>query len=114
MYMANGNDDVFALDATTGATIWTHRSSMAPNLTNICCGWDARGLAIGDHRVFVAQLDGKLLALDQHDRRRDVVGDERSLPGGLHDDDGAAVLQGPRHRRHLRLRAGRARFRDRI
>src|SRR3954453_4108927 len=65
MYMVTDNDDVFAIDAATGQRLWTHLSSMAPNLTNICCGWDARGLAIGDHRVFVAQLDGKLLALDQ-------------------------------------------------
>jgi quinohemoprotein ethanol dehydrogenase len=65
MYMANGNDDVWAIDATTGAILWTHLSSMAPNLTNICCGWDNRGVAIGDHRVFVAQLDGKVVALDQ-------------------------------------------------
>jgi PQQ-dependent dehydrogenase (methanol/ethanol family) len=65
MYMANGNDDVWALDATTGAILWEHLSSMAPSLTNICCGWDNRGVAIGDGRVYVAQLDGKLIALDQ-------------------------------------------------
>jgi len=65
MYVVNGNDDVWAIDAATGATLWQHLSSQSPGLTNICCGWDARGLALGDHRVFVAQLDGKLLALDQ-------------------------------------------------
>jgi alcohol dehydrogenase (cytochrome c) len=65
MYVTNGNNDVWALDATNGNMIWQHLSSQAPGLTNICCGWDGRGVAVGDGRVFVAQLDGKLLALDQ-------------------------------------------------
>jgi len=68
MYMTTGNNDVFALDAATGQRLWTHLSSLPPAAVlgpYICCGWDARGLAIGAGKVFVAQLDGKLLALDQ-------------------------------------------------
>jgi alcohol dehydrogenase (cytochrome c) len=67
MYMVTGNDDVFALDAATGAQIWSYHSSLPLNLTNICCGWDARGVAIGEGRVYLAQLDGKLVALNQQD-----------------------------------------------
>jgi len=67
MYMVTGNDDVFALDATTGAQIWEYHSSLPLNLTNICCGWDARGLGLGDGRVYLAQLDGKIVALNQQD-----------------------------------------------
>jgi len=31
----------------------------------ICCGWDNRGVALGDGLVFSGQLDGSLVALDQ-------------------------------------------------
>jgi quinohemoprotein ethanol dehydrogenase len=67
MYMVTGNDDVFALDAATGAQIWSYHSSLPLNLTNICCGWDARGVGLGDGRVYLAQLDGKIIALNQMD-----------------------------------------------
>jgi len=68
MYMVTGNDDVFALDASTGATLWAYHSDLPPAGVlgpYVCCGWDARGLAIGGGRVYLARLDGKLLALDQ-------------------------------------------------
>jgi len=65
MYHATGNDDVYAIDAANGTVLWTYKSSMSPALTNICCGWDNRGLAIGAGRVYMAQLDGKVVALDQ-------------------------------------------------
>src|SRR6185436_2932226 len=31
----------------------------------ICCGWTNRGVALGDGKVYVGQLDGRLVALDQ-------------------------------------------------
>jgi PQQ-dependent dehydrogenase (methanol/ethanol family) len=65
MYITTGNDDIFALDATTGAHIWTYHSGIAQNIDTICCGWDARGVALGDGLVFIAQLDGRLVAIDQ-------------------------------------------------
>src|SRR6266853_4622365 len=33
MYVTSGNDDVFALDARTGALIWEHRSGIDQNIT---------------------------------------------------------------------------------
>ena len=68
MYMTTGNNDVWALDAATGQTLWEHRSSLPPAAVlspYICCGWDARGLAMGSGKIFKAQLDGKVVALDQ-------------------------------------------------
>ncbi len=65
LYISTGNDDVFAIDAATGAHIWTYLSHTDPNNGTVCCGWDSRGVAIGDGRVYVAQLDGKIVALDQ-------------------------------------------------
>jgi len=36
-----------------------------PAIDTACCGWANRGVAIGDGKVFVGQLDGRLVALDQ-------------------------------------------------
>jgi quinohemoprotein ethanol dehydrogenase len=65
MYIPTGNSDVFALNAATGERIWTYHSGMEQTINTACCGWDNRGVAIGDGKVFVAQLDGTLVALDQ-------------------------------------------------
>src|SRR6266545_3458221 len=67
MYIPTGNNDVFALDAATGQRLWTHLANEPQNMNTICCGWDARGLAIGEGMVFSAQLDGTLVALSQQD-----------------------------------------------
>ena len=64
MYVTSGNDDVFALDARTGALIWEHKSGIDQNITTVCCGWDNRGVAIGEGKVFLGQLDGNFVALD--------------------------------------------------
>ena len=64
MYVTSGNDDVFALDARTGALIWEHKSGIDQNITTVCCGWDNRGVALGDGKVFLGQLDGNFVALD--------------------------------------------------
>jgi len=65
MYIPTGNSDVFAINAATGERIWTHLSGMEQTINTACCGWDNRGVALGDGMVFVAQLDGQLVALDQ-------------------------------------------------
>ena len=41
--------------------------SWTKKIATICCGWTSRGLALGDGKVYVGQLDGKLVALDQGD-----------------------------------------------
>ena len=65
MYIPTGNSDVFAVDATNGQRIWTHLSGMEQTINTACCGWDNRGVSIGDGKIFVSQLDGQLVALDQ-------------------------------------------------
>ena len=65
MYVTSGNDDVFALDAKTGALIWEHKSGIDQNISTVCCGWDNRGVALGDGKVFLGYLDGRFTALDE-------------------------------------------------
>jgi len=69
IYVVTGADDVFAVDARTGARKWTYRAHLNQKIATICCGWTNRGLALGDGKVYVGQLDGKLVALDQETGR---------------------------------------------
>jgi quinohemoprotein ethanol dehydrogenase len=64
LYIATGNDDVYALDGRTGALIWEHRSRIDQNISTVCCGWDNRGAAVAEGKVFLGQLDGSFVALD--------------------------------------------------
>ena len=70
MYIATGNDDVYALDARTGALIWQRRSGLDQNISSVCCGWDNRGVAVADGKVFLGQLDGTFVALDAKDGKQ--------------------------------------------
>jgi glucose dehydrogenase len=64
MYVVTGNDDVFALDAKTGAIIWEHWSGIDQQISTVCCGWVNRGLAMGEGMVYLGQLDANVVALD--------------------------------------------------
>jgi quinohemoprotein ethanol dehydrogenase len=67
MFVSTGHDDVFALNAATGAKLWAyHPAANMPPLSKlpICCGEDNRGVAYGDGLIFDARLDGVLVALN--------------------------------------------------
>jgi alcohol dehydrogenase (cytochrome c) len=67
IYIPDGGDNVYAIDASTGEVIWTYEPHLPPDPLGevICCGWDNRGVAIGDGMVYVSQLNGDQVALDQ-------------------------------------------------
>jgi quinohemoprotein ethanol dehydrogenase len=67
IYISDGADDAFAMDASNGEVLWTYEPHLPPDPLGevVCCGWDNRGLAIGDGMVFVSQLNGAEVALDQ-------------------------------------------------
>src|SRR5712691_11088067 len=65
MYIPTGNDDIYALDAKSGKKIWEYNSDIPQINDLICCGWDNRGVAAGQGRIFSGQLDGSFVALDQ-------------------------------------------------
>ena len=109
MYIATGNDDVFALDAKTGALIWEHRSGIDQNINTVCCGWDNRGVAVGEGKVFLGQLDGTFVALDAKTGKLAVADADRQMAGRLHHHERAALLQRRDLYRHLRRRPRGAR-----
>ncbi|MFT3864911.1 MAG: PQQ-binding-like beta-propeller repeat protein [Solirubrobacterales bacterium] len=67
IYISDGADDVFAIDASSGHRLWTYEPHLPPDPLGevVCCGWDNRGVAIGEGMVFVSQLNGAQVALNQ-------------------------------------------------
>jgi alcohol dehydrogenase (cytochrome c) len=63
MYTVQGINDVFALDAATGKTIWTYYHKPDPSARN-CCGQETRGLAILGDKIFLATLDDNMIAIN--------------------------------------------------
>jgi alcohol dehydrogenase (cytochrome c) len=64
MYTIQSPNDVIALNAATGRTIWTYRHRPAPETKNPCCGNLTRGVAILGNKLFLATLDAQMIALD--------------------------------------------------
>jgi alcohol dehydrogenase (cytochrome c) len=65
IYIPTGQDDVFAVDATTGKILWKHPGNLNQTISTVCCGWESRGVALGDGKVYIGRLDGKLEAYNQ-------------------------------------------------
>ena len=65
IYVPTGEDDVFAVDAETGSIEWQYKANLDQKISTVCCGWESRGVALGDGKVYIGQLDGNLVALDQ-------------------------------------------------
>src|SRR3954453_10649403 len=65
IFVITGADGVFALSVDTGEIVWQPPPEPDPKIASICCGWTSRGVGLGAGKVFVGQLDGKLLALDE-------------------------------------------------
>ncbi len=65
LYIITGADDVFALSLKTGQILWRYRAGLDQSISTVCCSWTSRGVALGDGKVYVGQLDGRLVALDQ-------------------------------------------------
>src|SRR5437879_5735798 len=70
MYVTDGHDDVFALNAATGKQIWAYKPLSIPGempplaQVTICCGRNNFGVAFGDGKVFYGRLDDVVVALD--------------------------------------------------
>lgn len=65
MYITGAWSKVFALDAKTGAPLWTYDPKVAGQVgVNACCDTVNRGVAAWKGRVYLGTLDGRLIALD--------------------------------------------------
>ena len=65
MYVTSSWSLVYALDAKTGAQLWTYDPQVNREVGhNACCDVVNRGVAVWKGKVYVAALDGRLIALD--------------------------------------------------
>jgi PQQ-dependent dehydrogenase (methanol/ethanol family) len=62
MYIPTGQQDVFALDVRTGTILWRYIADVDPKSPG---GWNNRGVAVAEGKVFASQKDSHLIALDQ-------------------------------------------------
>src|SRR5258706_1208603 len=63
MYITQRPNDVLALDPKTGRVFWIYQHVPSPE-ARVCCGSNNRGLGILGDTLFMATLDGQLIALD--------------------------------------------------
>jgi len=63
MYTIQSPNDVVALNAATGKTIWTYAYKPAAEAKN-CCGRLSRGVAILGDKLFLATMDARIIAID--------------------------------------------------
>ena len=65
LYVSTAWSKVFAFDAATGQFLWSYDPQVPMSwAVNACCDVVNRGVAVYDGKVFVAALDGLLIALD--------------------------------------------------
>ena len=65
IYVPTGADDVYAVSVKSGLILWEYKANLDQKINTVCCGWLSRGVALGDGKVYLGQLDGRLVALDQ-------------------------------------------------
>ena len=107
LYIVTGADDVFAISVKTGEILWKYQANLDQSITTVCCGWTSRGVALGDGKVYVGQLDGRLVALDQKSGKTDLVDSSRAMAGRLHHHRRSAVLRRNGYRGFCRRRTRR-------
>lgn len=65
LYVTSAWSIVYALDAKTGAEIWSYDPEVSRvDTARSCCGAVNRGLAYADGTIYLAALDGHLVALE--------------------------------------------------
>ncbi len=65
MYFTTAWSKVFAVNAATGAPLWSYDPKVPPEwAVNACCDVVNRGVAVWEGKVFLGTLDGRLVALD--------------------------------------------------
>ena len=62
LFVETASNVVQAYDAVTGEELWSYNPVL--EFSSLCCGPQARGVAVAYGKVFVAQVDGNVVALD--------------------------------------------------
>ncbi|HTN13399.1 MAG TPA: PQQ-dependent dehydrogenase, methanol/ethanol family [Sphingomonadaceae bacterium] len=90
---------VTAYDGKTGRKLWTFDPKVGPEWARLaCCGPSARGIAAWNGKIYIAALDGRLIAIDAKDGREIWTsqtfpeGQEYSITGAPRVYDGKVVI----------------------
>ncbi len=65
LYYISANNNVWAVDAASGKTLWHYAPRLSPLAKQVFYPAASRGVTVGRGKVFVGTLDGRFLALDQ-------------------------------------------------
>lgn len=65
LYYISAFNNVWAVDAATGKTLWHYEPKLAPISRQVFYAAASRGVTVGRGKVFVGTLDGRFIALDQ-------------------------------------------------
>ena len=66
LFLSADESRVFAIDARTGAKIWSYDPRMSDDVERVyCCGSNNRGVALFGGLVYVGTMDARLVALDR-------------------------------------------------
>ncbi|MBS0481620.1 MAG: PQQ-dependent dehydrogenase, methanol/ethanol family [Proteobacteria bacterium] len=83
LYVSTAWSLVKAYDAKTGALKWSYDPKVPrEKLVDVCCDAVNRGVALYGDKVYVATLDGRLVALDQKSGK--AVWEKRTFPADSH------------------------------
>lgn len=83
MYVSTAWSMVKAYDAATGKPLWAYDPKVPRSkLVDVCCDAVNRGVAVYKGKVYVATLDGRLVALNADDGK--VIWDHLTIPEGSH------------------------------
>lgn len=65
LYYVSANNNVWAVDAANGQTLWHYEPKLAPESKQVFYAAASRGVTMGRGKVFLGTLGGRFIALDQ-------------------------------------------------
>jgi alcohol dehydrogenase (cytochrome c) len=65
LYYISADNNVWAIQADTGTTLWHYVPKLDPIVKEVFYGSASRGVTVGLGKVFLGTLDGRFIALDQ-------------------------------------------------
>ncbi|MCB1930237.1 MAG: PQQ-binding-like beta-propeller repeat protein [Rhodocyclaceae bacterium] len=65
LYYVSANNNVWAVDAATGKTIWHYQPKLDPISKKVFYAAASRGITVGRGKVFLGTLDGRMIGIDQ-------------------------------------------------
>jgi alcohol dehydrogenase (cytochrome c) len=104
MFISTPGNQVIAIDARTGSLLWRYRNTPGPEVVNLHP--TSRGVALYQDKVFLAEAEATLVALDA--RTGKPCGPRVEQPQELLHVDGATDCRRQGRRRCIGRRTGRA------